>query len=159
MAYCTIDDVRVAVGGNRNLVELADLEETAASAGPTPEEQAAHPDVVDVVQRAIAGADGFINAHLKQRVSVPLADPPPEIVDISASWAARILRRNRYKQQPIREDIDQEKLDKEHLTQIAKGLVQLGLTTTPPKSDIIVDKAAPRDSTLSLSRERTKQFI
>jgi len=159
MAYSTFDDVRVAVGGSRNLVELADLEETAASFGNTPALQLTDPAVVDVVAKAIAEADGIINGYLKQRSAVPLAAPPAEIAAMSAGWAARVLRRQRFKQQPISEDQEAEKIDREYLANIAKGIIQLGLTTTPTKADIVIDKAAPRDSSLSISRERTKVFI
>ena len=159
MAYSTIDDVRVAVGGNRNLVELADLEDTAQAAGGTPAQQAAHADVVAVVNKAIAEGDGVINAYLKQRSAVPLATPPDEIKAMSAGWAARVLRRQRYKGQPIAEDQDAEKIDREFLQKIAEGTIQLGIEPTPAKSSIIIDKAAPRDSTFTISRERTKQFI
>lgn len=159
MAYSTLDKVRVAVGGARNLVELADLEDTAAAFGDTPAEQLADAAVVSVIADAIAEADGIINGYLKQRNAVPLVAAPPEIAAMSASWAARVLRRNRYKQQPIAEDQEAEKIDREYLKAIAEGTIQLGLTTTPAKSDIVVDKAAPRDPTLEVSRNRMRDFI
>lgn len=159
MAYSTFDDVRIAVGGSRNLVELADLEETAASMGSTPALQLTDPNVIDVVTKAIAEADGIINGYLKQRSSVPLAVVPPEISAMSSAWAARVLRRQRFKQQPIKEDHDAEVSDREYLANVAKGIIQLGLTQTPEKADIIVDKAAPRDTTLEVSRARMRPFI
>lgn len=159
MAYSTFDDVRIAVGGSRNLIELADLEGTAAGFGSTPAQQLTDPAVVDVVTKSIDAADGIINAYLKQRSAVPLAVVPPEISSMSAAMAARILRQQRYKQQPLREDAEAEKLDREFLKAVAEGSIQLGLTTTPDKADIIIDKAAPRDSTLDVSRERLKSFI
>lgn len=159
MAYSTFDDVRIAVGGSRNLVELADLEETAASFGSTPVEQLEDPAIVDVVTKAIAEADGIINAYLKQRSAVPLAIVPPEIAAMSSSWSARVLRRNRFKQQPIIEDQEAEKTDRDFLLKVAKGEIQLGIEPTPPPSDIIIDKAAPRDTSFAISRERMKAFI
>jgi phage gp36-like protein len=159
MAYSTFDDVRIAVGGSRNLVELADLEETAAAMGSTPTVQLTDPNVLDVVNKAIAEADGIINAYLKQRSSVPLVVVPDEIAAMSAGWAARVLRRQRFKQQPIAEDQTAEKTDREFLKAVAEGTIQLGLNQTPTKADIIVDKAAPRDPTLEVSRERMKRFI
>lgn len=159
MAYSTFDDVRIAVGGSRNLVELADLEETAASMGSTPALQLTDPGVVDVVLKAIAEADGIINGYLKQRSAVPLAAVPDEIAAMSAGWAARVLRRQRFKQQPLTEDRDAEKTDREYLQAVAEGKIQLGLAQTPAKADIIIDKAAPRDTTLTISRERMKTFL
>lgn len=159
MAYSTFDDVRIAVGGSRNLVELADLEETAADAGDTPAEQLTDPNVIDVVNKAIAEADGIINGYLKQRSAVPLAVVPDEISAMSSAWAARILRRQRYKQQPLTEDQEAEKIDRLYLADVAKGIIQLGVEPTPEKSSIVIDKAAPRDTTLDISRHRMKSFI
>lgn len=159
MAYSSFDDVRVAVGGGRNLVELADLEETAATMGSSTAAQLTDPNVIAVVNKAIADADGFINGYLKQRVAVPLAVVPDEISAMSCAWAARILRRQRYKQQPLTEDTEAEKIDREYLADIAKGIIQLGLEPTPEKSSIVIDKAAPRDATQAISRERMKTFI
>lgn len=157
--YSTFDDVRIAVGGSRNLVELADIEDTAATFGVTPAEQLTDPAVVDVVLKAIAEADGIINGYLKQRSAVPLAVVPPEIAAMSGSWAARVLRRQRFKQQPIAEDQEAEKIDRTYLADLAKGIIQIGLEPTPGKSSIVIDKAAPRDSSLVTSRDRLKDFI
>lgn len=159
MAYSTFDDVRIAVGGSRNLVELADLEDTAASFGNTPALQLTDPDVVAVVTKAIAQADGIINAYLKQRSAVPLAVVPNEIGAMSSAWAGRVLRRNKFKGQPISEDQEAERIDRAFLADVAKGIIQLGIEPTPAKSSIVIDKAAPRDSTLAISRERMKGFI
>ena len=154
MAYSTLDKVRVAVGGTRNLVELADLEDTAVLGGGI-----ADADVIAVVQSAIDEADGIINAYLKQRSAIPLTDVPPEIAAMSSAWAARVLRRNRYKGQPIAEDQIAEKVDRDYLKAVAAGTIQLGVNPTPAKSSLIVDKAAPRDTTLAASRARMKDFI
>lgn len=159
MAYSTVDDVRREVGGGRNLVELADLEETAASFGSTADEQLTDPNVVATIERAITAADGYINGYLKQRLQVPLAVAPPEIVNMSSAWAARILRRGKYKAQPLSEDQEAEKADRQYLKGIADGHIQLGLTQTPPKSDIVIDKAAPRAASLHVSRRRLRGFI
>jgi phage gp36-like protein len=159
MAYSTFDDVRVAVGGLRNLVELADIEYTAATFGSTPEDQASDPQVIDVVTRAIAESDGIINGYLKQRHAVPLATPTDEIKAMSASWSARVLRRNKYKQQPIQEDLDAEKIAREYLGAIANGTIQLGIEPTPEKSSIVIDKAGQRDTSLAVSARRMRGFI
>lgn len=146
MAYSTIAQVEVAVGGSRNLIELSDLEEGAAVDD-------------DVVNAAIRTADGRINSYLSQRYSTPLAIVPDTVSDISAAWAARVLRRNRYKGAPMDGDQADEKTDIAWLEKVAKGEIRLGVDPEPAKAGIIVDKAAPRDSTLSVSRERMKGFI
>lgn len=151
MAYSTQDDVRIAVGGTRNLIELADLEGTNGIDGGA--------GVALVVGKAIAEADGIINSYLKQRLAVPLAIVPPEIASMSAAWAARVLRRNRFKAQPISEDQDGEKIDRDWLMLVAKGEIQLGLEPTPAHSSIIIDKAAPRDPSLVISKRKLQGFI
>lgn len=159
MPYSDLDSVRVAVGGTRKLVELADQEDTAALLGPDPTLQLTDTNVLDVINRAIAEADGIINGYLKQRSAVPLSTPPDEIKAMSAKWVARILRRNVYNQQPIQEDLDAEKIDRAYLADVAKGIIQLGIDPTPERSSLVVDKAAPRDTSLAMSRDRMKTFI
>jgi len=159
VAYSTFDDVRIAVGGSRNLVELADLEETASAMGSTPAVQLTDPNVIDVVTKAITEADGIINGYLKQRYTVPLAAPTDEIKAMSSGWAARVLRRQRYKQQPLTEDQKAEETDRQYLADVAKGIIQLAIAQTPEKADHVIDKAAPRDSTLDVSRQKMRTFI
>jgi phage gp36-like protein len=151
MPYSTQDDVRIAVGGSDTLVELADLEATNTTDGGA--------GVALVVASAISEADGYIDAYLRKRFAVPLPSPPGQIRALSASWAARVLRRNRFKQQPLQEDQDSEKVDREFLADVAAGNIDLGLTPTAEKSQLVVDKAAPRDPSLAMSRRRMRGFI
>ena len=118
------------VGGSANLTELADLENQmpGSSAG-----------VDAAVADAIAEADGVINSYLRQRFAVPLAVPTDEIIALSAKWATRVLRRNKYKGQPIIEDLEAEKIDRDWLLKVAKGEIQLGIEPSPDPSDIIID--------------------
>lgn len=150
MAYCTQSDVQTEVGGSRTLVELADLEDAGAGSGPA---------VAAGVTSAIAEADGYINSYLRQRFSVPLAAVAPEIAGLSAKWAARVLRRRRYKSQPLVEDQEAEKIDRAWLQLVSDGEIQLSVEPTTAASDIVIDKAAARDSALDVSRERLKGFI
>jgi phage gp36-like protein len=146
MAYCTVNDVQLAAGGSDALIELSDLE----NAG-----------VIDVVavNAAIKVADARINTYVGQRSAVPLAIVPDSIATMSCDWAIRVLRRRRWKGVSTQGDLDAEKADVEWLVMVAKGEVQLGIQPTAPKADIVIDKAAPRDTTLSISRERMKDFI
>jgi phage gp36-like protein len=151
MPYSTQDDVRIAVGGAANLVELADLEATNTTDSGA--------GVADVVAKAILEADGYIDAYLRKRFAVPLPVVPGQIGAISSAWAARVLRRNRYKAQPMTDDQEAEKVDREFLAAVASGAVDLGLTPTAEKSQLVVDKAAERDSSLKVSARRMKDFI
>lgn len=151
MAYSTQAKVQTTVGGSRNLIELADLEETFVSdAGAA---------MALVVADAIDAADSIIDSYIAKQVKVPVNPVPRTIENLSATMAARILRSNRYKGQPIKEDIDADIEDRKWLSKIASGELSLGDDPPPAKSSIRIDKAAPRDSSLIVSSERLKSFI
>jgi phage gp36-like protein len=145
MAYSTLAEIETLIGVE-NLTQLSDLDNTGA---------------VDAtrVASAISRADGIIDSYLGQRRKVPLAFAPPQIAAMSAEWAVRILRSRCYKGQPITEDQDAEKIDREWLTSFAKGIVTLGIDPEPVAASKVIDKAAPRDSTRTTSLERLKGLI
>jgi phage gp36-like protein len=133
------------VGGPARLLELSDLANlNSLDAG--------------VIDAAIAEADAEIDSYIGHRFAVPLSTVPPIITLKSAAWAARILRRNRYNGQPLQDDLEREATDREWLRGVADGTISLGLEPTPVGASMVIDKAAPRDATLSVSRERTKGF-
>jgi len=151
MAYSTQSDVQAAAGGSANLVALADLDGTfPGDAGAS---------VATTTAAAIRTADGVINSYVGHRYAVPLATVPDTIRDLSASWAVRVLRKNRYSGAPLTDDQEQEKIDREWLEGVADGTISLGIEPTPEKASIVIDKAAPRDSSLETSRERLRGFI
>lgn len=145
MAYSTHAQVEIAVGGPARLVQLADLDNTGV-------------ENAGVVDQAIAVADSAINSYLGKRFAVPLAPTPIVISHLSAYWAARILRRNRYNGQPLQDDNDQEQVDREWLVGVSEGAFSLGIEPTPTKASMVVDKAAVRDPTKTVSRDRTRGF-
>lgn len=147
MAYSTQQQVQVAVGGSAALRELSDQEDTGAID-------------VGIVATAIAEADALIDSYINQRYDVPLNPVPPPIANLSARHAARVLRRNRFKGQPIAEDLDAEAIDREWLDKIANGRVSLGINPTPTKATSVIDKGSvPRDPTFAISMDRLKGFI
>lgn len=111
-----------------------------------------------VVDQAIAAADSAIDSYLGKRFAVPLASVPAVISNLSAYWAARVLRRNRYSGQPMHDDNDQEAVDREWLRGVATGEISLGIDPPPTKSSIVTDRADVRDSTKLVSRDRTRGF-
>lgn len=146
MPYSTQSDVQIAAGGATNLAQLSDLENAAAIDA-------------SVVAAAIRTADGVINSYVGHRYAVPLAVVPDTIRDLSAAWAVRVLRKNRYNGAPLTDDQEAEKIDREWLVGVADGTISLGLEPTPEKASMVIDKAAPRDSALETSRDRLRGFI
>lgn len=151
MAYCTQSQVQTAVGGLRNLVELADLEDAYPGDGGV--------GMGATVADAIDTADGIIDSYVGHRSAVPLAVVPRSIANLSASMAVRILRTNRYKGQAIPDDTDADKVDREWLQGVADGTISLGIEPIPPRASIVIDKAGLRDSSLTVSLRRIKGFI
>lgn len=148
MAYSTQDQVQTAVGGPDKLAQLSDLSNTGSPA-----------IVPAVVSAAIAEADGEINSMIGHRYAVPLTTVPDLIAAKSAAWAARILRRNKYNGQPLPDDIDRERMDRDWLKLVANGTASLGIEPTPGAASIVTDKATTRDSTKLMSRDRLRGVI
>lgn len=140
MAYSVLADVQIAVGGAAKLLQLTDHDGNGiADSG--------------VVDAAIAEADAFITSYAGKRwtdVTVPLT-----VKGMAARMAARILRRNRL--MALIQDLDDEKLDREWLTALARGDVT-AVDAGAAASSMVVDKAEPRDTKKNVSRERTKGF-
>lgn len=151
MAYSTQAMVQTAVGGSKNLVELADLEETFTTDAGV--------GMAVTIADAISTADSLIDSYIAKQVAVPVNPVPPTIANLSATMAARILRANRYKGQPVKEDIEADIEDRKWLEKIAKGELSLGVDPPPTKSSTRIDKAGVRDSTLVISNERLKGLI
>lgn len=144
--YCTLDMVQTACGGSDILLQLSDLENTGAIDPVT-------------VDSAIADADAIIDSYLGQRSDVPLAEVPRSVQNISAAWAARILRSNRNKGVVLPEDQKAEERDEKWLALVSKGLVSLGVDPAPPRATFVIDKAGQRPTTLAISSARMKGFI
>lgn len=149
MAYCTQADVQIAAGGAAKLAQLSDLDNVLAG------------DVnVAAVDAAIAEASAELASYIGHRISVnAIASAIPDIVKLkAANWAVRVLRRNAYNGQPLEDDIDREKIDREWLDGVATGRYSLGVEPELKAAPEITDKAAPRDSTMRISRDKLRGY-
>jgi phage gp36-like protein len=149
MAYCTQADVQISVGGAIKLAQLSDLDNLLAGAVNSA-----------AVAAAIDEASAEMASYIGHRISINAiaASVPRVVVNKAAAWAARILRRNAYNGQPLADDLDREKMDREWLMHIADGTISLGVEPAPRDAPEITDKAAPRDSTLNISRARLRGY-
>lgn len=149
MAYCTESDVQTAVGGAIKLAQLSDQDNLLSGA-------VNH----TVVTAAINEATAEIASYIGHRISVNAvaATIPPLLVLKAAAWAARVLRRDAYNGQPLVDDLDREEIDRKWLMLVAEGKVSLGVEPELKAAPEIVDKAAPRASSLTISRERLKGY-
>lgn len=149
MAYCTEADVQITVGGAIKLAQLSDQDNALSGA-------VSH----GVVAAAIDEASAEMASYIGHRVSVNAiaASIPAVVKNKAAAWAARILRRNAYNGQPLEDDLEREKMDREWLMGVAEGKISLGVEPAPKDAPEVVDKAAPRDSTLQVSRRALRGF-
>lgn len=149
MAYCTQADVQIAAGGSIKLAELSDQNGTLGGA-------------VDaaVIASAIAEATAEMASYIGHRISVnAVAASVPDVVKLkAASWAVRVMRRNLYNGQPLADDLEREKIDREWLDGVATGRYSLGVQPELPAAPELNDKAAPRDSTLNISRLKLRGY-
>lgn len=144
--YCTLEMVQLAAGGSDVLRQISDLENTGSID-------------VDAVAKAIDEADSVIDSYIGQRVSTPLDFVGRAIQNVSTGWAVRALRRNRNKGMSSPDDMKADERDEKWLKLVSEGKASLGVDPPPLKATMIVDKSAQRDSTLTISRERMKDFI
>lgn len=148
MAYCTQADLEAEVGVVK-LAQLSDRDNLLAG-------------VVNAtaVANAIAEASAEMASYIGHRISVDAiaAAVPPVVKFKAVSWAIRVLRRGTYNGQPMQDDIDREKIDREWLDRVATGMISLGVQPDLKAAPAIIDKAAPRDSSLKVSAARLKWF-
>jgi len=147
--YCVESDVQTAVGGAAKLAQLSDQDNALSGA-------VNH----GVVTSAIAEATSQMASYIGHRISVnAVAANIPDVVKyMAAAWAARVLRRNAYNGQPLADDLEREKTDREWLDGVARGLYSLGVEPEIKAAPEITDKAAPRDPTLKVSAARLRGY-
>lgn len=110
MGYATLEDLQMAAGGAAALIQLADWNQDDAS-DP------------DVLSRAVAAADGWIDAFLRNRYSaLPIAQPSETLRRIAADEAIYWLRRARQMAAP--EHIEQRKEREREMQQMSSGLLR-----------------------------------
>lgn len=149
MAYCTEADVQNSVGGAIKLAQLSDLDNVLSGA-------VNHTAVAAAIDEASAEMASYIGHRIS--VNAIQASIPRVVVNKAAAWAARVLRRNAYNGQPLADDLDREKMDREWLMAVAEGRISLGVQPAPADAPEITDAAKPRDSTLQISRSRLRWF-
>ncbi len=114
MSYASTDDLEMAAGGAANLVALADWDaDTVADA--------------TVIARALEAADGFIDGHLRLKITpVELnalrAAPTPTISELAAAEAVYWLKKSRNMASP--EDIAHRKERERELDLMRSGQVR-----------------------------------
>lgn len=149
MAYCTQDDVQVAVGGLAKLAQLSDQDGLLGGG-------------VDaaVVAKAIRHADSAIDSYTGHRFGVPMSPVPSVVADMSTSWAARLLRRWQQSNNgmTLQDDINQEEIDRKWLDGVSKGTISLGIEPTPGPASTVTDKTGERDPSLIVSRRRLRGY-
>ena len=149
MAYCVEADVQNTVGGAAKLAQLSDQDNTLSG-------QVNHTAVTAAIDEASAEMASYIGHRIS--LNAIQSSIPRVVVNKAAAWAARILRRNAYNGQPLEDDLEREKMDREWLMLVAEGRISLGVEPAPKDAPEITDKAAPRDSTLQVSRRALRGF-
>lgn len=148
MAYCTQADLESEVGIIK-LAQLTDRDNLLSGAVNA-----------TAVTNAIAEASAQMASYIGHRVSVDAvaAAIPPVVKFMAVAWAIRVLRRGSYNGQPLEDDLDREKTDREWLNGVATGLYSLGVEPELTKAGIVIDKAAPRDPSLKVSAARLRGY-
>ena len=141
MAYCSKDDVTIAVGGSARLIELTDQESSAVFNQGT-------------LDAAIDEADGWINSYCQKRHNVPFSPVPDVIRRLSAAETKYILMR--FLGQITQEEVAAHEQREAWLLNVSKGLATPGIDPPPAKSTSVRAQVVDRDITEDVSRESTK---
>jgi len=117
MSYCVQADIEKLLPA-ADLIQLADDDEDGTADAA-------------VIAEAIATADGDIDGYLQERYTLPLSSTPEIVKNISVDLSIYNLYSRRDIDNPVRTARNTAALKK--LTDIAKGVISLGLTT--PESE------------------------
>ena len=107
MSYCTYNDLLLAFG-EAEVVALSDRDRDSL-----PDDQ--------VIEDAIAFADSHIDSYVRERYSLPLANPPANLKGMACDFARYRL----YQDQPTSLVQDRYNVGCFFLKDVARGLVQL----------------------------------
>lgn len=143
MAYTTQSAIEGAIG-SADLIAISDRDGSGAADAA-------------IVASAIEEADRLIDSYAHKRHSVPFSTTPATVAALSTRLAIRIMRRNA--RMVLAQDVEDDKVDRKWLEDLAKGLVSVGVEPAPQASELTVDKYEERStSTKAVSRERLKGF-
>lgn len=143
MAYTSQAAIEAAIG-SADLIAISDVDQDGAADAA-------------IIAAAIEEADRLIDSYAHKRHAVPFGTAPATIAALSMRLAIRILRRNR--RMVLAQDVEDDKVDRKWLEDLARGLVSVGVEPAPTASDLTVDKYEERDtSTKAVSRDRLKGF-
>jgi len=140
--YCLESDVARHAGGAKALTELADNDGDATNDS-------------GLVDSAIDAAEAVLNSYARKLYEVPFDPVPPSIREMTAGLAVYELKC--WKPAGIT-DIDQVKQDArlEWLTNLARGIVDPGITPAPATSGHVVDSNTARPDSKRASRDALK---
>ena len=124
MAYSTQDDVQMAAGGEKKLLELSDIETEGEINA-------------EVVAQAVADADAEIDSYARQRFSVPFNPVPAIVRQKSAEEAAFLLKQRRQGSFIDDRDLAARQTRLDWLRDLSRGLVTPGLAASPTKSEAV----------------------
>ena len=140
MAYASLDDIVMAVGGPDRLVQLADWDNDG---------------VVDdaVIAAAQVAADALIDSYARMRYATPIANPSATIRSVAAQEAVYQIRHNRG--MAGQSEIDERAQRIEWLRDLSRGAVR---PDEPAPSRSTAVKPVFIESTRDLSRLKTRGF-
>lgn len=141
--YCLEADVARHSGGAKRLTEISDTDANGEN----------DPALVD---SAIDSAEAMVNSYSRKQYEVPFDPVPPSITEITAGLAVYNLKCWR---DAITEQ-DQVKQDAriEWLENLAKGIVDPGITPVPASSAHVAVTNTARPDNKAVSRKRLKGY-
>jgi len=136
LAYSSLDDLEKAAGGHERLIQLADWNGDGSID-------------LDVIAAAQAKADALIDSFAAIRYAVPVRDPSPALVQISADEVVFQLKLRR--QMVAEADVTERDFRFQWLEKLSMGKTRPS-DPPPPKSSAVKSRAT--ESMRAVSREK-----
>lgn len=110
-----------------------------------------------LVDQAIDSAEATVNSYARKRYEVPFVDVPPSIREVTAGISVYELKS--WRGNALTEE-DQVKQDAriEWLENLAKGIVDPGVTPVPPSSAHVAVTTTARPTSKAVSRDKLRGY-
>ena len=141
--YATSTDVQRHAGGAKRLLEISDFDGNGV-------------EDADLVTGALDAAEATINSYARKGYEVPFVVVPPSIREMTAGLAVYELKC--WRDALTEADIVKQDARIKWLENLAKGLVDPGITPAPPVSGHVASSNTERPSAKAVSREKLKGF-
>jgi len=141
--YCAEVDVARHAGGVKRLTEIADTDGDGSNE-------------TGLVDKAIDASEALVNSYARKQYEVPFLPVPPSITEITAGLSVYNLKC--WRDALTESDVVKQEARIEWLENLAKGIVDPGISPVPASSAHVAVTNTARPDSKAVSRDKLKGF-